>query len=175
MGLPLGHLIAHVTDLGYSMSHAAMTLSVTQITGFLSSAIIVGYFADRFGGSVSLFVFAGTQALMLALLAMVQELWLLYLVSALFGIGYGGIFPGYAVIVREHLPAAQAGRRAGIVFLFGAMAMGFGGWIGGFLFDQTGSYTTSFLIGVAFNLVNLVIVGTLITKLPSREGSAMAG
>lgn len=122
MGLPLGHLIAHVTDLGYSMSHAAMTLSVTQISGFLSSAIIVGYFADRFGGSIALFVFASTQALMLALLAMVQELWLLYIVSALFGIGYGGIFPGYAVIVREHLPASQAGRRAGIVFLFGAMA-----------------------------------------------------
>ena len=172
MGLPLGHLIAHVTDLGYSNSHAAMTLSVTQISGFASSAVIVGLFADRFGGSRALFLFAGVQALTLALLTAVNELWLVYLVSALLGIGYGGIFPAYAIIVREHLPVSQAGRRAGIVFLFGAMAMGFGGWIGGYLFDQTGSYTAPFLIGVAFNVVNLAIVATLIVKLRSREASA---
>ena len=175
MGLPLGHLIAHVTDLGYSISHAALTLSVTQISAFVSSAVMVGLFADRYGGCVSLFLFAGMQALTLALLAVVQELWLIYLVGALFGIGYGGIFPAYAVIVREHLPASQAGRRAGFVFLFGATAMGLGGWIGGYLFDQTGSYTAPFLIGVAFNVVNLVIVGTLIAKLrPPNYGDSMS-
>ena len=108
MGLPLGHLIAHVTDLGYSISHAAMTLSVTQISGFVSSAVMVGLLADRYGGLPALFVFAGVQALMLALLTAAHELWLLYLVSALLGIGYGGIFPAYAVIIREHLPVSQA-------------------------------------------------------------------
>ena len=53
--------------------------------------------------------------------------------------------------------------------------MGFGGWIGGYLFDQTGSYTTPFLIGVVFNVVNLVIVGTLIAKLPTRETPFVEG
>ncbi len=31
--------------------------------------------------------------------------------AILFGVGYGGIFPVYTVIVREHIPMAQAGRR----------------------------------------------------------------
>ena len=174
MGLPLGHLIAHVKDLGYSITHAAMTLSVMQIFGFTSSAVIVGYCADRYGGTIALFLFAAVQALALALLTATQDLWLLYLISALFGIGYGGIFPAYAVIIREHLPASQARRRAGIVFLFGALAMGLGGWLGGFLYDQTGSYTMPFLIGVGFNVVNLVIVGALITKLPPRQAAQLA-
>ena len=165
MGLPLGHLIAYVTDLGYSVGHAAMTLSVTQISGFLSSAILVGVFAGRFGGLPALFIFSGTQALMLAALTATHQLWLLYVISALLGIGYGGIFPAYAVIIREHLPASQAGMRAGIVFLFGAVAMGIGGWLGGFLFDLTGSYTTPFLIGVGFNLANLIVVVALTVKL----------
>jgi MFS family permease len=174
MGLPLGHLIAHVSDLGYSITHAAMTLSVTQIFGFTSSAVLVGYFATRYGGATALILFAGVQALALALLTATQDLVLLYAISALFGIGYGGIFPAYTVIIREYMPASQAGRRAGIVFLFGASAMGLGGWLGGFLYDQTGSYTAPFLIGVAFNVVNLVIVAALIAKLPPRQTPAFA-
>ena len=152
-----------------------MTLSVTQISGFVSSAVMVGLLADRYGGLPALFVFAGVQALMLALLTAAHELWLLYLVSALLGIGYGGIFPAYAVIIREHLPVSQAGRRAGVLFLFGAMAMGFGGWMGGYLFDLTGSYTAPFLIGVAFNVANLAIVCTLFAKLRLRGAPAAAG
>ena len=175
MGLPLGHLIAYVSDLGYSIGHATMTLSVTQISGFLSSAVVVGLLADRYGSLPALFVFSGIQALMLAALTSVHDLWLLYLVCALLGIGYGGIFPAYAVIVRDHLPVSQAGRRAGIVFLFGAMAMGFGGWLGGYMFDLTGSYTTPFLIGVGLNVANLVIVYSLRVKLRFQKSIAVAG
>ena len=47
-----------------------------------------------------------------------------------FGLGYGGIFPVYAVIIREYMPPKEAGRRTGIVFLFGAIAMGIGSWMG---------------------------------------------
>jgi len=58
--------------------------------------------------------------------------------------------------------------------VFGACAMGLGSWMGGALFDATGSYTTPFLIGVATNCVNLIIVGALLTKTrPSApEGAA---
>ena len=52
--------------------------------------------------------------------------------------------------------------------------MGLGGWLGGFLYDQTGSYTMPFLIGVGFNVVNLVIVGALISKLPPRQAAQLA-
>ena len=79
-----------------------------------------------------------------------------------------------AIAVRDHLPVAEAGRRTGIVFLFGAAAMGFGSWMGGYLFDLTGSYTLPFLIGVGFNLLNLTIVAVLISRLgpfPSRRPS----
>ena len=58
--------------------------------------------------------------------------------------------------------------------MFGAIAMGMGGWIGGYLFDVTGSYTAPFLIGVGFNLVNLAIVFALIGKLPNRNEPAPA-
>ena len=47
--------------------------------------------------------------------------------------------------------------------------------MGGYLFDLTGSYTTPFLLGVAFNVANLAMVYTLTVKLRSREAHAAAG
>jgi hypothetical protein len=43
--------------------------------------------------------------------------------------------------------------------------MGFGSWMGGYLFDLTGAYTMPFLIGAGFNLINLVIVSQLVYRL----------
>ena len=87
-----------------------------------------------------------------------------YLVSVLFGVGYGGISLCYPVIVRQYSPAASAGRRLGIVLLFGASGMALGGWLAGYVFDLSGSYAPAFLIGVAFNIANLIILMFLIVR-----------
>ena len=42
--------------------------------------------------------------------------------------------------------------------------MALGGWLGGQIFDLTGSYRNAFLVGVAFNLGNLGLVGTLLHR-----------
>jgi len=164
MGLPLAHLVAHATDRGLALTDAVTVLSVTLMAAFTSRVLIVGLLSDRYGGLMALFCFSALQAAMLGLLTMADTTLLLYVVGIGFGLGYGGIFPVYAVIVREYMPPEEAGRRTGIVFLFGACAMGFGSWMGGNLFDATGSYTLPFLIGVAANATNLVIVGILMTK-----------
>jgi len=164
MGLPLAHLVAHATDRGLALTDAVTVLSVTLMAAFTSRVLIVGLLSDRYGGLMALFCFSALQAAMLGLLTMADTTLLLYVVGIGFGLGYGGIFPVYAVIVREYMPPEEAGRRTGIVFLFGACAMGFGSWMGGNLFDVTGSYTLPFLICVAANATSLVIVGILMTK-----------
>ena len=123
---------------------------------------------DRFGALAALLVFSGIQAVALVLYALVGSLPALYSVSVLFGVGYGGIAMCYPVIVREHLPAAESGRRLGLVLLFGAIGMALGGGIGGYLFDVTGSYTPAFLTGVAFNALNLIIVFSLVYRLTNE-------
>jgi MFS family permease len=131
--------------------------------------LLVGFLSDRFGGLWALFCFSVLQATMVGLLTASDSIAVLYIVGVGFGLGYGGIFPVYAVIVREYMPPQEAGRRTGIVFLFGALSMGFGSWMGGALFDSTGSYTTPFLLGVAANCINLVIVGMLLTRTRKSE------
>jgi len=161
MSLPLGHLVALVTDIGHPVGDAVEVLAVTLMASFVSRSVIVGLLADRFGGMRALMIFGGLQAATLGAFIMVSNLWAFYAVAVLYGLGYGGIFPVYAVAVRDHLPMSEAGRRTGIIFMFGAVAMGLGSWMGGVLFDLTGGYTLPFLIGVAANLAMLAIVGAL--------------
>ena len=52
----------------------------------------------------------------------------------------------------------------------GAAAMGLGSWMGGWLFDLSGSYTLPFLIGVGFNVANLFVISYLIFRTGTGAG-----
>jgi len=175
MSMPLAHLVAHASDLGHSTARAAEMLAVALATTLVVRLLAGTLLVDRFGGLTALLVFSATQAAALALYAVVDGLVALYLVSVLFGMGYGGINLCYPVIVHQYLPPAEAGRRLGVVILFGASGMALGGWLAGYVFDLTGAYAPAFLIGLAFNVANLVIVLTLLNrKRALRLQSAMA-
>jgi MFS family permease len=163
MAMPMVHLIAHATDLGYESARAAEMLALLLACAFLSR-LAFGWLADRIGGLWALFIGTSGQAVMLASFAWVQSFLGLYVIAALFGVIYGGIVPMYALIVRELYPARQAGWRIGTVIMFGALGMALGGWLGGFIFDVTGTYRVAFLVGVTFNLGNLLLVGALLHR-----------
>ena len=162
MALPLGHLVAHVSDLGHPAARAAEILSVALAGSLISRLTALGPVANRYGGLVSIFTFSALQTAGLVLLIFFDGLLALYLIAFLFGFGYGGIVPSYPVVVRESLPVHEGGRRTAIIIFFGAIGMAIGGWLGGFVHDLAGSYTPAFLIGAAFNLANLAVIGTLI-------------
>jgi MFS family permease len=85
----------------------------------------------------------------------------LFVVSGIFGLFQGGIVPMYAVICRELLPPREAGAKIGLVVSATIFGMAFGGYFSGVIFDLTSSYRMAFLNGLAWNGVNLVVVGWL--------------
>ena len=171
MSIPLGHLVAHASDLGHPTVRAAEMLAVALFAATVVRLAGGTLVVDRFGGLAALLVFSGLQMAALLLYAVVEARLALYLVSVLFGMGYGGIAMCYPVIVREHLPAAESGRRLGTVLLFGAIGMALGGGLGGYLYDLTGTYSPAFLVGAAFNVLNLGVVCTLVAR-RRRPGDA---
>ena len=64
----------------------------------------------------------------------------------------------------RHYPAQQAGKRIGALVLFGMVGMALGGWLGGLIFDLVGSYRIALLVGVGFNVMSLVLIGTLLLR-----------
>jgi len=165
MALPLGHLVSFVTDRGHPIQNAVEVQSVMLLSAFVSRAVLLGLISDRWGGMRALLIFSFAQTIMLTIFTITHSLWALYVVAALFGLGYGGLFPVYTVAIRDHLPIGEIGRRTGVVFFVGAVAMGIGGWLGGYLFDHTGSYTAPFLLGAGFNAANVILVIYMIYRL----------
>jgi MFS family permease len=97
----------------------------------------------------------------------------LYVVSLVFGLSQGGIVPCYAIIIREYMPAKEAGQRIGTVLMATIFGMAIGGWMSGWIYDLTGSYAAAFLNGIAWNLVNVVAIGLLLWK-ANRSAAALA-
>ena len=173
MAMPIAHLVAHASDLGHATARAAEMLAVALLISTVVRLVVGTLVVDRFGGLVALLVFSALQTAAMLLYAAADGLLALYAVSALFGIGYGGVNICYPVLVREHLPRTEAGRRLGVILLFGTLGMALGGWLAGWIFDSTGGYMLAFLAGAAFNVTNLIIVAGLIIRARAGGGAPM--
>ena len=173
MAMPVAHLVSHASDLGHATARAAEMLAVALFTSTVTRLVGGALVVDRFGGLFALLAFSGLQAAALLFYAGVDGMLALYAVSVLFGLGYGGVNVCYPVLVREHLPPAESGRRLGVILLFGTFGMALGGWLAGYLFDSTGSYAPAFLVGAAFNVTNLIIVLGLIYRTRAGGGAPM--
>lgn len=69
-----------------------------------------------------------------------------------------------ALIVREFFSSTGLGQRMGVVILFGTIGMALGSWMAGYIHDQTGGYAQAFVVGSAFNVVNILIVAYLVWR-----------
>jgi MFS family permease len=90
---------------------------------------------------VTLLIGSTLQCIALFLYLPYDGLVSLYLVSFVFGLSQGGIVPSYALIVREYLPAKEAGARVGFVMMATIVGMALGGWMSGWIYDLTGGTT----------------------------------
>jgi MFS family permease len=168
MSMPQVHIVAYCGDLGYGPARGAEMLSLMLGLGVVSR-IGSGLIADRIGGLGTLILGSTLQCLALLFYLPFDGLASLYVVSALFGLSQGGIVPSYALIVRDHFPAREAGARVGLVLMATVLGMAAGGWMAGAIYDLTGSYQAAFLNGIAWNLVNMSIALWLLLSRPRRR------
>ena len=175
MSMPQVHIVAYCADLGYGAARGAQMLSVMMAFG-IASRLISGVICDRIGGLRTLLLGSSLQGVALLLFLPFDSLASLYVIAALFGLFQGGIVPSYAIIIREHFPAREAGARVGLVVMCTLAGMALGGWISGKVFDLTGSYTAAFLNGTAWNALNLLIASFLLyrTRLVARRAAAVS-
>jgi MFS family permease len=168
MSMPQVHIVAYCGDLGYGPARGAEMLSLMLGLGVVSR-IGSGLIADRIGGLGTLILGSTLQCLALLFYLPFDGLASLYVVSALFGLSQGGIVPSYALIVRDHFPAREAGARVGLVLMATVLGMAAGGWMAGAIYDLTGSYQMAFVNGIAWNLVNMSIAFWLLLARPRPQ------
>jgi MFS family permease len=163
MSMPQVHIVALCVDRGYGPAVGAEMLSIMLLGGVVSR-LISGLVADQLGGVLTLLIGSALQMLALFLYLPAGGLVSLYMVSLVFGLAQGGIVPAYALIVREYMPAREAGARVGFVIMATILGMALGGWLSGWIHDVTGSYQLAFVNGIVWNAINLAIVLLILTR-----------
>ena len=144
------HAIAHFVAVGYEKLTASFYFG---LIGFIriGATILWGSISDRLGRSMAYGVATAVTALgVVGMIAMTLDapLWLVYLTIALYGIGHSAGNPTYGAVIGDIF----SGRKIGLIFGFLEISFGFGSafgsWIGGYLYDTTGSYAWSFVLCV---------------------------
>ena len=163
MAMPQQHLVAFCSDLGITRSVGAVMLSVLLGTAFISRQIW-GAISDRIGGLSTVLIGSAWQCLAMTCFLLTQDETGLFLVAAAFGLGFSGIIPAYVLALREMFPASEASWRIPTLLMFTAVGMAAGGWLAGLLYDYFGYYLPAFATGVGANVLNILIVGTLVIQ-----------
>lgn len=168
MSIPLIHIYPLALEQGLLPTAAAAVLSVIMVTSIVGR-VGIGRLADRIGGVRSLLLASALQTAMVFWFSQISTLPWFFAVGILYGIGYGGVIPSYAIIVREMIPTHRVGVVMGMVFFFGNLGMALGGYLGGVIYDLSGGYTASYATGALAGVANLVIVGGLLVVIRMRR------
>jgi predicted MFS family arabinose efflux permease len=145
-------VIAHLTAFGEERGLAPIAAAglVSAMLGVsLVSRLSIGQLSNRWSPYQVLLAMSILLALGVVCLANAQGRIPIGLGIIAIGLAFGGYLPGYAILVRELFPAAQAGRRIAEIYFFAFVAAGIGSWTSGWLRDLSGTYILPFWTAAA--------------------------
>jgi MFS family permease len=161
MAIPFVHMVAFCGDLGFAAARGSEAIALILLTA-VASTFAMGRLSDYIGPIKVSLLCAVIQIASLVGFVFVESLSGVYTLSVIHGIPYIAIVQGYALILRYLYGPTVAGWRLGVVMLFAMVGMAVGGWLGGAIFDATLSYRSAFQAALAFNLLNLMLLGALL-------------
>jgi MFS family permease len=140
------HIVAHYVAVGYDKLVAAF---LAGLIGFvrIGGTLIWGFVSDKLGRdrtygiatTVAIIGVAGFIAMPIG-----TPLWYAYLTAVLYSIGHSAGNPTYGAVIADIFSGPKVGLIFGFLEVSFGLGSAFGAWIGGYLFDATGSYAWPF-------------------------------
>ncbi|MCY4436543.1 MAG: MFS transporter [Chloroflexi bacterium] len=170
------HFPTYVTDLGLSARAGAYALSLVGLFNICGS-LLSGAFGQRYSKKYGLSaIYAGRAVIVLALLLAPANELTVYLFAAAMGLLWLSTVPLTTGIVAQMFGLRFMATLFGIVFLSHQVGSFLGVWLGGLLYDQTGSYDAMWWAGVGFGifaaLVHLPINDTPLARLRTAQAAS---
>jgi sugar phosphate permease len=144
------HQVVYLVEGGYDRMLAA---SVVGLIGLLSVAAKVfwGWAADNIGREMTYTLGCAAMVVAVGLLALTRVVpfsGMLYLYAVVFAIGYAVSAPLWPVVTADLFAGRNFGSIYGFITLFSGFGNALGAWVGGYVYDLTGSYTIAFGVAV---------------------------
>ncbi len=146
------HFPTYVTDLGLSARAGAYALSLVGLFNIVGS-LLSGAFGQRYTKKLGLSaIYSGRALIILGLLLAPANELTVYLFAAAMGLLWLSTVPLTTGIVAQMFGLKFMATLFGIVFFSHQVGSFLGVWLGGLLYDQTGSYDAMWWAGVGFGI-----------------------
>jgi MFS family permease len=171
--IPLVHVVGFALNAGLSAFAASWVLSIMSISSVIGR-IYWGIFADRHGARFALTITLFMQGALVLWLVNTQDPVLFFLYAVVWGFGYGGVGTQYGMVSREVFGVRLFGPGYAGQNAFAMVGMSVGGFLGGYLFDLSHSYVTSWLVSFTSGLISSLIAMDLLAQSERAKAATLS-
>jgi MFS family permease len=155
----LAHAVAYLVDLSFAPGLAASVLGLSGL-GTAAAMVFWGYVADRWGGEWA--YTTGSAALMASIGVLMVIVPgrepLLYVYAGLFALGFASRQGVMTTLAAAILHGPAFGTLMGILAAHIALGSALGPYLGGWIFDHTGSYGPAFWLALVSAALSVICV-----------------
>jgi len=162
----LVHIVPLLTDRGISIVQAGILASVIG-AGSIGGRIGAGFISDKYGRKRIFIISLSIQLAMIIWLFFSRNLWMLFIFALIFGFGSGGWTGTVGAFPADYFGIRATGAILGLMNTIAGIGVAMGPYLGGFVFDITGSYDYMMLICALSTLIAIILASLL---KPARRG-----
>ena len=158
------HLPAFLSDRGLSIQVGTIALALVGLFN-VAGTYLAGLWGGRYSKPKLLAAIYAARAVVIVLFAFVLPItpWTAYAFGAAMGFLWLGTVPLTNGTVASIFGVTNMSMLTGVVFLFHQLGAFLGGWLGGAVYDRTGSYDAVWLAAIGLS------VAAALLNLPLRE------
>jgi MFS family permease len=138
------HLIPHAVDHGFSVMTASGAMGLMGAMNVIGTTAS-GYICDRWGKRIPLATYYFLRGLSLFFLLGVRDVTELNLFAILFGLNYISTVPPTSTLTAELFGRRSVGMLFGWIFFAHQIGAGLASYVGGLVYDWTGTYDWAFI------------------------------
>ncbi len=136
-----------------------------------ATRILTGIFVDKIGVKPIFVIWFALQTVAMLLLFPAGGVWwALWIVAAVIGWNYGGMFTLFPASCLSYYGPTAQGSNYGLLFTAWGFAGFAGPWVGGYLKDVTGAYYAPFIVGAVVVAISVLV--SLMLKAPPKKAVA---
>jgi len=170
--LPFGiwvHLKAYMIGFGISEMTAATIIGLSG-AAYVVGVLVINYLSDRIGRKKPLIISLVVMGLMMLWLVRAREPWEFYVFTIIIGFGWGGLGL-FSAIIADSFGLKFLGSIYGILDASWGIGAGISPLLAGYIFDTTGSYQLSIIIGAVVIFITAGLA--LLLKHPEEPASTV--
>jgi MFS family permease len=147
------HLLAYLLDKGMSVDAGMVALALIGLAN-IPGSFLAGYLGARYPKRLLLSgIYLARAVIIVAFISLPVTEWTVYAFSAALGLVWLGTVPLTSGIVAQVFGVQYLSMLFGIVYLGHQIGAFLGGWMGGYVYDASGSYLPVWVIAVGLSII----------------------